>query len=186
MSWLSAARVLRCAVCQCVGVCVSVRVKCRAALACARLGSLYSRAPLARRLRLRAPLRSTHALCATQERSEGRVDARGGFVDYRELRPIAPDAVVKKGTPMCRGQFMFLQYLPKEGEYTITFKAKTVGNRKLNCSVQMRGGDGNGSWSVQHHRPALHFSNTALGRYGIMRLFLLSVSCICCVWERFH
>ena len=62
----------------------------------------------------------------------------GGFVDYRALRPIAPDAVVKKGTPMCRGQFTFLQYLPKEGEYAITFKAKTVGNRKLNCPVQMR------------------------------------------------
>ena len=26
----------------------------------------------------------------------------------------------------------------KEGEYTITFRAKTVGNRKLNCPVQMR------------------------------------------------
>ena len=62
----------------------------------------------------------------------------GGFVDYRALRPIAPDAVGKKGTPMCRGQFTFLQYLPKEGEYAITFKAKTVGNRKLNCLVQMR------------------------------------------------
>ena len=62
----------------------------------------------------------------------------GGFVDYRALRPIAPDSVVKQGTPMCRGKFTFLQYLPKEGEYAITFKAKAVGNRKLNCSVQMR------------------------------------------------
>lgn len=62
----------------------------------------------------------------------------GGFVDYRALRPIAPDAAVKRGTPMCRGKFTFLQYLPKEGEYAITFKAKTVGNRKLNCPVQMR------------------------------------------------
>ena len=62
----------------------------------------------------------------------------GGFVDYRALRPIAPDSVVKQATPMCRGKFTFLQYLPKEGEYTITFRAKTVGNRKLNCPVQMR------------------------------------------------
>ena len=62
----------------------------------------------------------------------------GRFVDYRSLRPIAPDAVVKKATPMCRGKFTFLQYLPKEGEYTLTFRAKTVGNRKLNCPVQMR------------------------------------------------
>ena len=62
----------------------------------------------------------------------------GMFVDYRALRPIAPDAVVKKATPMCRGKFTFLQHLPKEGEYTLTFRAKTVGNRKLNCPVQMR------------------------------------------------
>ena len=62
----------------------------------------------------------------------------GGFVDYRSLRPIAPDAVVKQETPMCRGRFTFLQYLPKEGEYAITFKAKAVGNRTLNCPVQMR------------------------------------------------
>ena len=59
-------------------------------------------------------------------------------MDYRALRPIASDAVVKKATPMCRGKFTFLQYLPKEGVYTLTFKAKTVGNRKLNCPVQMR------------------------------------------------
>ena len=62
----------------------------------------------------------------------------GGFVDYRALRPMAPDAVVKRETPMCRGKFTFLQYLPKEGEYTLTFRAKTVGHRKLNCPVQMR------------------------------------------------
>ena len=62
----------------------------------------------------------------------------GGFADFRALRPISPDSVVKKATPMCRGKFTFLQYLPKEGEYTLTFKAKTVGNRKLNCHVQMR------------------------------------------------
>ena len=62
----------------------------------------------------------------------------GAFVDYRALRPIAPDAVVKKRTPMCRGKFTFLQHLPKEGEYTLTFRAKTVGNRKLNYPVQMR------------------------------------------------
>ena len=62
----------------------------------------------------------------------------GGFVDYRALRPIVPDAIVKKGTPMCRGKFTFLQYLPQEGEYTLTFRAKTVGHRKLNCPVQMR------------------------------------------------
>ena len=62
----------------------------------------------------------------------------GGFVDYRTLRPIASDSVVKRATPMCRDKFTFLQYLPKEGEYTITFMAKTVGNRKLNCPVQMR------------------------------------------------
>ncbi|MBQ3289577.1 MAG: right-handed parallel beta-helix repeat-containing protein [Kiritimatiellae bacterium] len=62
----------------------------------------------------------------------------GGFVDYRALRPIAPDSAVKKATPMCRGKFTFLQHLPKEGEYTLTFRAKTVGNRKLNCPVQMR------------------------------------------------
>ena len=62
----------------------------------------------------------------------------GRFVDYRALRPTAPDAAVKKPTPMCRGKFTFLQYLPEEGEYTLTFRAKTVGNRKLNCSVQMR------------------------------------------------
>ena len=62
----------------------------------------------------------------------------GGFVDYRALRPLVPDAVVKKRTPMCRGKFTFLQYLPKEGEYTLAFRAKTVGNRKLNCPVQMR------------------------------------------------
>ena len=60
------------------------------------------------------------------------------FVDYRTLRPVAPDSAVKKATPMCRGKFTFLQHLPKEGEYTLTFRAKTVGNRKLNCSVQMR------------------------------------------------
>ena len=62
----------------------------------------------------------------------------GGFSGFRELRPIAPDTVVKKATPNCRGKFTFLQYLPKDGVYTLTFKAKTVGNRKLNCPVQMR------------------------------------------------
>ena len=35
---------------RCACVCMSVRGKCRSALACARLGSLYSRTPLARRL----------------------------------------------------------------------------------------------------------------------------------------
>jgi hypothetical protein len=60
------------------------------------------------------------------------------FVDFRELRPIAPDSIVKKVTPMCRGKFTFLQYLPKEGEYTITFKAGSVGHRKLDCLVQMK------------------------------------------------
>ena len=61
-----------------------------------------------------------------------------GFVDYRALRPIAPDAVVRKPTPMCRGRFTFLQHLPEEGEYTLTFRARAVGHRKLNCPVQMR------------------------------------------------
>ncbi len=60
------------------------------------------------------------------------------FTDWRDLRPVAPDATVKTATPMCRGKFTFLQYLPAEGEYTMTFKAETVGNRKLNCPVQMR------------------------------------------------
>jgi hypothetical protein len=60
------------------------------------------------------------------------------FVDYRELRPIAPDSIVKRATPMCRGKFTFLQYLPKEGEYAIVFKAKSIGGRKLDCPVQMR------------------------------------------------
>ncbi|MBR2839453.1 MAG: right-handed parallel beta-helix repeat-containing protein [Kiritimatiellae bacterium] len=60
------------------------------------------------------------------------------FVDYRALRPVAPDAVVKKATPMCRGRFTFLQHLPEEGEYTLTFRARTVGKRKLNCPVRMR------------------------------------------------
>ena len=62
----------------------------------------------------------------------------GGFSDFQALRPIAPDAVVTKSTPKCRGKFTFLQYLPKEGVYTLTFKAKTVGNRKLDFPVQMR------------------------------------------------
>ncbi len=61
-----------------------------------------------------------------------------GFTGWRDLRPIAPDATVKTATPMCRGKFTFLQYLPREGEYTMTFKAATVGNRKLNCPVLMR------------------------------------------------
>ncbi|MBQ6248562.1 MAG: right-handed parallel beta-helix repeat-containing protein [Kiritimatiellae bacterium] len=61
-----------------------------------------------------------------------------GAVDYRALRPVAPEAIVKKATPMCRGKFTFLQYLPKEGEYEITFRAETVGDRKLNCPIQMR------------------------------------------------
>jgi hypothetical protein len=60
------------------------------------------------------------------------------FSDWRDLRPIAPDAVVTKPTPMCRRMFTFLQYLPGEGEYTIEFRAQSIGGRTLNCPVQMR------------------------------------------------
>ena len=61
-----------------------------------------------------------------------------GFVDYRTLRPIAPKAVVETATPMCRGRFTFLQYLPAEGDYTLAFRTQRIGNRPLNTSVQMR------------------------------------------------
>ena len=61
-----------------------------------------------------------------------------GFANWRDLRPVAPEAVVETPTPMCRGKFTFIQHLPKEGEYTLVFHAATVGNRKLYCPVQMR------------------------------------------------
>ena len=62
-----------------------------------------------------------------------------GFSDWRDLRPVAPDAVVKTATPMCRGKFTFLQYLPREGEYTLTFRSETIGTyRQKPIPVQMR------------------------------------------------
>ena len=84
-----------------------------------------------------APFDFTALAAKNRPNPELRKAFGGSFVDYRTLRPIAPDAVVKTPTPMCRGKFTFLQHLPKEGEYVIAFKAKTVGNRKLNCPVQM-------------------------------------------------
>ena len=59
------------------------------------------------------------------------------FSDWRDLRPVAPDAAVKTATPMCRGKFTFLQHLPKEGEYTIRFRAQAIGGRVLNIPVKM-------------------------------------------------
>ena len=59
------------------------------------------------------------------------------FSDWRDLRPIDPDALVRTPTPMGRGKFTFLQYLPGEGEYTIEFRAQSIGGRKLQCPVQM-------------------------------------------------
>ncbi len=62
-----------------------------------------------------------------------------GFSDWRDLRPVAPDAVVKTATPRCRGKFTFLQYLPKEGEYTLTFHSERIGTyRPKPIPVQMR------------------------------------------------
>ena len=64
--------------------------------------------------------------------------AGGAKVDYRSLRPVSPDAIVRKAMPMCRDSFTFLQYLPKEGEYTIAFRTRRIGRRPINASVQMR------------------------------------------------
>ena len=61
----------------------------------------------------------------------------GAKVDFTRLRPIVPDAVVKKPTPRLRGKFTFLQYLPEAGEYTLEFRVRKMGNRTLNCPVQM-------------------------------------------------
>ncbi|MBR4612052.1 MAG: right-handed parallel beta-helix repeat-containing protein, partial [Kiritimatiellae bacterium] len=60
------------------------------------------------------------------------------FSNWDDLRPVEPDAVVKKATPKCRGKFTFLQYLPNEGDYTISFRSFVVGPRKLDCPVRMR------------------------------------------------
>ena len=84
-----------------------------------------------------APFDFTALAAQNRPNPELRKAFGGSSVDYRTLRPVAPDAVVNKATPMCRGKFTFLQHLPKEGEYTLTFRAKTIGNRKLNCPVQM-------------------------------------------------
>ena len=62
----------------------------------------------------------------------------GASVDYRSLRPVSSGAVVRKAMPMCRDSFTFLQYLPKEGEYTIAFRTRRIGKRQMNASVQMR------------------------------------------------
>ena len=62
----------------------------------------------------------------------------GGIVpDFTALRPVDGAAKVRTPTPWCRDRFTFLQYLPEGGEYTLEFRAKSIGGRKIDCRVQM-------------------------------------------------
>ena len=64
--------------------------------------------------------------------------AFGGIVtDFSALRPVDGAAEVRTPTPWCRDRFTFLQYLPEGGEYTLEFRAMSIGGRKIDCRVQM-------------------------------------------------
>lgn len=104
-----------------------------------------------------------------------------GFSDWRDLRPVAPDAIVETATPMCRGKFTFLQYLPKEGEYTLTFRSETIDTyRPKPIPVQMRDMSGTdlGTFSITAavQKVTIRTSDRNLRRFEIDTRLNASVS----------